>query len=95
MKGIYLTIELCLTASLIYFGDKVGTNNMWLIIAVIIITHAVHEVMFNIYKQQGGKENKSKRNIKDIKQSTDEIKDDDSFEMYKKGLEDFRNIDIK
>lgn len=49
MKGIYLCIEVGLTAGLLYVGDRFGTTNMWITIAAIITVHFLIEALCKVY----------------------------------------------
>ena len=48
MKCLYVTIEIILSGALMYYGETVGTNNMWYVLIGIIISHFIMNLLYNI-----------------------------------------------
>lgn len=78
MKKAYYTIELILFTSLIFFGEKVGTHNIWLCVSVILASHLTISLLFKFYlkdktdkaERTRKKQQKTDKLIKDVRRNT-------------------------
>lgn len=48
MKGIYTILQIILSAALIRFGEKVGTGNMWYVLAAIITSYMFMDLIYKV-----------------------------------------------